>query len=100
MKSKPKETPPQASPRNAMLSVVSDAHSRPEAQPLRFLRMAEVQKRVGLSRATIYRFIKIKDGFPSPISLGSSAVGWLEHEVDAWARERIAVSRCGTEAVR
>jgi prophage regulatory protein len=31
--------------------------------------------------------------FPKPISLGSRAVGWLEHEIDDWLDRRIRASR-------
>ena len=56
------------------------------------LRRPEVQARTGLSRSTMYE--RIRQGeFPRPISLGAKAVGWLEHEIDAWLAERIAASR-------
>jgi prophage regulatory protein len=40
-------------------------------------------------------YARIKAGtFPKPIHLGDSkAVGWLEHEVDAWLAEQIQKSR-------
>ncbi len=47
------------------------------------LRRKTVEGRVGLSRSTIYQ--RIKEGtFPRPINLGNRAVGWLEHEINAW----------------
>ncbi|WP_084813532.1 helix-turn-helix transcriptional regulator [Desulfogranum japonicum] len=50
---------------------------------LRILRMDQVLERVGLGKSTIYE--RIKEGtFPRQIKLGQRAVGWLEHEVDAW----------------
>ena len=56
------------------------------------LRRPQVEARTGLSRSTIYQ--RIKDGtFPSPISLGAKAVGWLENEITAWLAERIKASR-------
>jgi prophage regulatory protein len=56
------------------------------------LRRRQVEARTGLSRSTIYQ--RMKEGtFPSPISLGSKAVGWLENELDAWLAERIKASR-------
>ena len=65
--------------------------------PTRFLRLPEVQARTGLSRSTIY--VRLEQGrFPSPVSLGSRAVGWIEAEVDEWIRERIAEGRGGEES--
>ena len=49
----------------------------------RILRRKQVENRTGLSRSTIY--LRIQEGtFPRPISLGTRAVGWLEHEIDEW----------------
>lgn len=60
--------------------------------PTCFLRLPEVQKRTGLSRSTIY--VRLAEGrFPRPVALGTRAVGWVEAEVEAWIRERIAESR-------
>ena len=50
---------------------------------LSILRRKQVEDRTGLSRSTIY--LRIQEGtFPKPISLGPRAVGWLEHEIQAW----------------
>ncbi len=60
--------------------------------PIRILRLPEVVARTGLSRSTIY--LRLEQGrFPRPIALGGRAVGWIESEIDAWIRERIAESR-------
>ncbi|HUY68957.1 MAG TPA: AlpA family transcriptional regulator [Alphaproteobacteria bacterium] len=55
---------------------------------MRILRLPDVIARVGLRRASIYLHIG-KGTFPKPISLGPRAVGWLEHEIDAWITARI-----------
>jgi len=56
------------------------------------LRLPQVKQRTGLSRSTIYSFIK--DGrFKAPISLGARAVGWLESDVSEFIEERIKASR-------
>ena len=56
------------------------------------LRLPEVKRRTGLSRSTIY--LRVASGaFPSPVSLGARAVGWLEPEVDAWIAAQINRSR-------
>lgn len=63
-----------------------------EPPPVGILRRPQVEARTGLSRSTIYQRIKDRT-FPSPISLGSKAVGWLEHEIDDWLQQRIKASR-------
>lgn len=60
--------------------------------PIRILRLPEVISRVGLKRASIYQYISASN-FPKPVSLGPRAVGWLEHEIDAWLDKRIQM-RC------
>jgi prophage regulatory protein len=45
-----------------------------------------------LSRSSIYD--RIGQGtFPSSISLGDRAVGWLESEIDTWIAQRVTESR-------
>ena len=67
-------------------------------QKHRFIRLNEVMSRTGYGRTSIYR--KMKDGsFPKSLKLGgptkdpsifdSSAVGWIEDEVDQWVEDRI-----------
>ena len=57
-----------------------------------FIRRKQVEMRTGLSRSTIYQYIK--DGtFPRPIPLGPRAVGWLESGVSNWIAERIVMAR-------
>ncbi len=51
------------------------------------LRLPQVIERVGVSRATLYRWIA--DGtFPPPRLLGLRAVAWLSTEIDGWIQER------------
>ncbi|MFM2589494.1 helix-turn-helix transcriptional regulator [Vibrio sp. TBV020] len=57
-------------------------------QGYRLIRLDEVRDIVGLSRATIYRFIKQGD-FPKQISLGGRAVAWDEREVFDWVEQRL-----------
>ncbi|MCY4645352.1 MAG: AlpA family transcriptional regulator [Gammaproteobacteria bacterium] len=69
----------------------------PEQQkgpPIRLLRMSQVQDRTGLSRSTIRRWVA-RGLFPRPVKLGENVVGWIEAEIDAWIRERIADTRGG-----
>ena len=57
-------------------------------EKITILRREKVEKRVGLSRSTIY--LKIQEGsFPKPINLGPRAVGWIENEIDNWLMDRI-----------
>lgn len=56
------------------------------------LRRKQVEARTGLSRSGIYAAIHA-GSFPAPVSLGCRAVGWPEHEVEAWIAKRIQSSR-------
>lgn len=61
---------------------------------LAILRRKQVETRTGLSRSTIYQYIK--DGiFPKPVPLGPRAVGWLESEVSEWIAGRVKIARDG-----
>lgn len=51
------------------------------------IRLKAVLERTGLSRATIYRLMKVGE-FPSSFKIGKVASGWLEAEVSAWIDER------------
>jgi len=59
---------------------------------IHILRLPEVINRVGLKRAAIYQRIT-QNTFPKQISLGARAVGWLEHEIDAWLEARVIATR-------
>lgn len=66
---------------------------------LSILRRKQVQARTGLSRSTIYLYIK-GGLFPKPIALGPRAVGWIESEVSDWIAERLKAARYNTEPLR
>jgi prophage regulatory protein len=53
------------------------------------IRRHEVERRTGLAKSSLYALID-KGQFPRPINLTEGRVGWLVHEIDAWAAERIA----------
>ncbi len=56
-------------------------------KPTSILRLKDLQQRVPLSRSTLYA--KIAAGaFPSPITLGPRAVGWLASDIDKWIQSR------------
>jgi prophage regulatory protein len=61
--------------------------SQPRSQC--FLDLAEVIRRTGLSRSTIYNYINA-GLFPRPRKLGLRRVGWLEREIETWIAERPA----------
>lgn len=56
------------------------------------LRLLEVKEAVKLSRSSIYLRIS-KGEFPTSISLGGRAVGWLEQDIQDWLDERIEASK-------
>jgi len=58
----------------------------------KILRLPAVKARIELSRSTIYLLIS-KGEFPSPISLGERAVGWLEEDIENWLAEKVEASR-------
>jgi prophage regulatory protein len=73
-------------------------HTNSEKFKIRIIRLNEVKNRTGYGRTSIYR--KMEEGtFPKSLKLGgplkdknifdSSAVGWLEHEVDQWVQSII-----------
>ncbi len=57
-------------------------------QKERFLRLADVMARTGLSRSAIYLGIS-QGNFPQNINISPRSVGWLESEIDAWMQARI-----------
>ena len=62
------------------------------------LRLKQVSSRVGLGRTAIYA--RVKDGsFPTPVSLGGNAVGWIEAEIEEWIVARVEASRSGTNGL-
>ncbi len=57
----------------------------------RIIRLPEVKKLTGLGRSTIYRMMAEKT-FPTQISLGPKAVGWLEADIQKWIEEKCGLS--------
>lgn len=64
---------------------------------------AEVQRRIGHSRSSIYsKLRRDSDGydptFPRPIALpGVRTIRWLEHEIDEWLDGVITASRANDQ---
>ena len=61
---------------------------------VRVVRPSEARDRVGVSRAKFADMIA-KGQFPKPFTIipGGRAVGWLEHDVDAWIIDRCAATK-------
>lgn len=60
--------------------------------PTRIITRKELRRRVPYSTVQIWRLEK--DGtFPRRVQLGPNRVGWVEAEVEAWLRQRMA-HRC------
>jgi prophage regulatory protein len=68
---------------------------------LTILRRKQVEARTGLSRSTIYAKLRqnpkrpgdYDPTFPTPVSVGAKAVGWVESELDAWLTAQVERSR-------
>ncbi|SFM36504.1 helix-turn-helix transcriptional regulator [Nitrosomonas communis] len=55
----------------------------------KFIRLNQVKTITGLSRSSIYQFIK--DGnFPSQVKLGARSVAWVASEIEEWMASCIA----------
>ena len=53
----------------------------------KLLRRPDVEARTGLSRSTLYDWMKRGD-FPQPVKLGARMVAWRESDVTAWLDSR------------
>ncbi|CAM3843911.1 helix-turn-helix transcriptional regulator [Serratia fonticola] len=56
------------------------------------IRLPEVQRRTGYSKAWIYRLIS-QNRFPSSVKIGTRSIAFVESEVNEWINQRIAESR-------
>ncbi|PJR63505.1 helix-turn-helix transcriptional regulator [Raoultella sp. T31] len=57
-----------------------------------FIRLSEVRRRTGYSKAWIYRLMS-SGKFPESVKIGSRAIAFVESEIDDWINQRIAESR-------
>ena len=64
-------------------SVASKDQLSSKGVRLRVIRIDKVIDKVGLSRSTIYNLIN-EGKFPQRVRLGVRAMGFYEHEIDAW----------------
>jgi prophage regulatory protein len=53
----------------------------------KLLRRPEVEARTGLSRSTLYDWMK-RGEFPQPVKLGARLVAWRESDVTEWLESR------------
>lgn len=60
----------------------------------KIMKRPEVESITGLSRSSIYEKMD-KGAFPKPIKLSERSVGWLEHEVQEWLKNRVSATRKG-----
>ena len=60
--------------------------------PQSLIRLSEVQRRTGYSKAWIYRLMS-HGKFPKSVKIGIRAIAFVESEIDEWINERIAESR-------
>lgn len=56
------------------------------------IRLSEVQRRTGYSKAWIYRLLK-ENRFPASVKIGTRSIAFVESEIDEWINQRIAESR-------
>lgn len=62
----------------------------------KILRRPQVEAVTGLKRSFIYAGMSAGT-FPKAVPLGDKAVGWLEADIEAWQKERIAARDAGTK---
>ena len=62
----------------------------------RFLRLHEVNKKIGANGKTLYGWIK-EGRFPASIPLTGRSVVWLNSEIEAWMATRIALRNTHTK---
>ena len=65
----------------------------------RLLRLRQVMDRTSLSRTTIFEMVAAQR-MPPPIRISDRTTGWIEHEIEAFLRGRIAASRSDAASAR
>jgi len=51
------------------------------------IKIKDLPKKVGLSRSSIYRLVRLGQ-FPTPIKLSERSSGWFESEIDQWLADK------------
>lgn len=75
-----------------MNTPIIERRARPRSLNPRLIRIDEVKRICGISRASIYSAIKLGT-FPPPIKVSGRASAWIKQEIEDWVEQRIAVSR-------
>lgn len=57
---------------------------------IRVLRMKDLPEKVGLGKSALYEMIA-RGAFPRGFQISARAVGWREHDIDAWITQRAGV---------
>lgn len=60
---------------------------------MKILRVQAVAERIGYAVASVWRKAKDETDFPKPVRIGPKCTGWIESEVDAYLKRKIAESR-------
>ena len=68
---------------------MNNSTSTPSTTPVSLLRMSQLRKVVGLSRASIYNLIK-RGEFPAQRKLSANCVAWRADEVSEWIATRVS----------
>lgn len=63
-------------------------------ESLKIIKRPEVESITGLSRSSIYAKME-NETFPTAIKLSERSVGWLEHEIQEWLKNRVSATRNG-----
>jgi prophage regulatory protein len=63
--------------------------ARRERQQPVWLTLSEVEERLGLTKATIYRLIRCGQ-FPRQVKIGAQAVRWHRSAIEAWEASKLA----------
>lgn len=79
-------------------SVSAKSVNNTDQRKISFLRLKELQARIGLGRSAIYYLMDSNSPhhdkhFPRSVKISAHAVGWIESEIDAWLEARVRVGR-------
>ena len=56
----------------------------------RLIPVDHVAEKLGVSRATIHRWVRENEDFPRPVRLSPGCTRWSETEIDAWVSDLVA----------
>lgn len=70
---------------NVIVPIITSINYRKlmKEQVMKILRLKEVVELTGLSKATIYRYIK-NERFPKQVQLSARAIGFRSSDISAW----------------